>query len=228
MKLFYQFILVSPSLGNLFHKMDRFETAAIFGILTSEILKVFDEILLAISEASADGVMIIFLKRMVIVILIGLLVIHFSIKYITYNFRLRYFPILISLRVRHVIVRLLTFIYILGIIAYTIYRESFCLDFLPHSKDFSAVDEIHLRIVCLYYFLVTRLVKRIVLFSNVALDLLFTAYLQICLISLHFHTVVLNSACVLYLLLMIKNKRTKVNIIIYIFDSLYSSLLFLC
>ena len=133
--------------------MHRYETAAIFGILTSEILKVFDEVLLAIGEASVDGLMIIFLKRIVIVILIGLVVISCFRRFSTNNSRLRYFPILISLRLRNVTVRLLAFAYVFGIIMYTIYRESFCLDFMPHSKDFSVSDEIQLRIVYLFIFL---------------------------------------------------------------------------
>ena len=152
MKLFYQCILVFLSLSNPFHKMHRYETAAIFGLLTSEILKVFDEILVAIGEASVDGLMIVFLKRIVIAILIGLVVIFCFRRFSTYNSRLRYYPILISLRLRHVTVRLLAFAYVLGIIMYTIYRESFCLDFMPHSKAFSVSDEIQLRNVYLYFF----------------------------------------------------------------------------
>ncbi len=49
----------------------RYETAAIFGILTSEILKVFDEILLGISGASDDGVLVKLGKRLIFVIVIG-------------------------------------------------------------------------------------------------------------------------------------------------------------
>ncbi len=56
---------------DLYHKRNRRETAAVFGILTFEILKVFDDVLLAISEASGDGVLVIFLKRIVVVFLIA-------------------------------------------------------------------------------------------------------------------------------------------------------------
>jgi hypothetical protein len=59
------------------------------------------------------------------------------------------------------IVQFLAFIYVTGIIIYTIYRESFCLDFLPHSENVSAWDEIQLRIVCLVHFSSTNLVKKI-------------------------------------------------------------------
>ena len=132
--------------------MHRYETAAIFGLLTSEILKVFDEVLLAVGEASVDGVMIVFLKRIVIVILIGLVAISCFRSFFTYDFRLHYFPILLSLRLRNIIVRFLAFAYVFGIMLYTIYRESFCLDFMPHSKGFSVSDEIQLRNVYLYFF----------------------------------------------------------------------------
>jgi len=50
---------------------NRYEMAAIFGILTFEILKVFDEILLAVSGASIDGVLIKFGKRIVVVVIVG-------------------------------------------------------------------------------------------------------------------------------------------------------------
>ncbi|UJR12020.1 hypothetical protein I4U23_016198 [Adineta vaga] len=118
------------SLANPIDKTNRYKIAAIFGILTSEILIFFDEILLAISGTSNDGIIIILLKRILITMLIGF----------------RYYPILFSLRLQHVIPQFLTFIYIIGIIIYTIIRQSFCLDFLPHSENFSAKDEIQLRI----------------------------------------------------------------------------------
>jgi hypothetical protein len=67
----YQSILGILSPIDLYHKMNRYETAAVFGILTFEILKVFDDVLLAISETSSEGVLVIFLKRIVVVFLIG-------------------------------------------------------------------------------------------------------------------------------------------------------------
>jgi hypothetical protein len=59
---------------------------------------------------------------------------------------------MISLGTQNRIVRFLAFVHVIGMITYTIYRESFCLDFLPQSKDFSALHEIQLRIVGLDHF----------------------------------------------------------------------------
>lgn len=62
-------------------------------------------------------------------------------------FRFRYYPVLISLHIKNPFVKVYSAIYVVIIIAYTIYRESVCLDFLPHSENFSALDEVQLRIV---------------------------------------------------------------------------------
>lgn len=52
--------------------VNRYETSAIFGILTFEILKMFDELLIAKSGSSDDGVIRISLKRILLVFLLGL------------------------------------------------------------------------------------------------------------------------------------------------------------
>ncbi|CAF5023013.1 unnamed protein product, partial [Rotaria sp. Silwood1] len=134
-------LLLSP--GDFYQKVNRFETAAIFGILTFEVLKVFEEILLPANEASDDGVLVKLGKRMVIVVVIGC----------------RYYPILTSLRLRNAFGRFLAFIYVMIIIGYTVYRESFCFDFLPHSQDFSALDEVQLRIKLSTWFIIYGLIS---------------------------------------------------------------------
>ena len=61
-------VILSPS--DLHQTVDRAETVAIFGILTFEILKVFDDVLVAVS-GSADGILTKLGKQILIVILIG-------------------------------------------------------------------------------------------------------------------------------------------------------------
>lgn len=56
---------------DLHRDTDRYKTAAILGILTVEILKVFDEVLRAKSGSSDDGVLVKFGGRIVVVIVIG-------------------------------------------------------------------------------------------------------------------------------------------------------------
>lgn len=67
-------------------------------------------------------------------------------------FRFRYYPVLISLHIKNPFVKIYAAIYVIIIIVYTIYRESVCLDFLPHSENFLALDEVQLRIVNLNSF----------------------------------------------------------------------------
>ncbi len=83
----------------------------------------------------------------------------FSTRCIVYRFRSRYYPTLVSLRLQHPIVHFLAFAHVISIIIYTIYRESLCLDFLPHSENFSELDEVKLRIVGLDHFSETKSVK---------------------------------------------------------------------
>ena len=52
-------------------KTDRWETAAILGVLTFEILKVFDDALLAVTESADDGVLVKLGKKIILVIIIG-------------------------------------------------------------------------------------------------------------------------------------------------------------
>jgi hypothetical protein len=59
---------------------------------------------------------------------------------------------MISLGRQNPVVRFLAFAHVIGIITYKIYRESFCLDFLPQSKNFSTLHEVQLRIVGLDHF----------------------------------------------------------------------------
>ncbi|CAF0753896.1 unnamed protein product [Adineta ricciae] len=143
-----QLKLPSSGLPSLCYPIDiknRYQTAAIFGILTFEILLFFDEVLLAISGTSNDGVMIIFLKRIFLAILIGL----------------RYYPLLLALRLQQTVAQLMAFIYVIGIIAHTIYRESFCLDFLPHSADTSTQEEVQLRLQIGTWFIVYGLIAHL-------------------------------------------------------------------
>ncbi len=70
-KLISQSILGFLSSTDPYYNINRYVAPAIFGILTFEILKFFNEILLSISGGSDDGVLIILLKRIVVVSLIG-------------------------------------------------------------------------------------------------------------------------------------------------------------
>ncbi|CAF1079200.1 unnamed protein product [Rotaria sordida] len=121
-------VLLSPIDSN--KKINRYESAAIFGILTFEILKVFDEVLLTINETSADGVLVKFGKRIFVVIVQGS----------------RYYPVLVSLRLQNTFIRFLAFTYVIGILAYTVYRESVCLDFMPNVANLPERNIVQLRI----------------------------------------------------------------------------------
>lgn len=52
-------------------KTDRAETAAILGILTFEILKVFDDIFLAVSGSADGGILTKLIKQTIIIIVVG-------------------------------------------------------------------------------------------------------------------------------------------------------------
>ena len=136
-------------------KTDRIETAAVLAILTFEILKVFDGLLLAITQSPEDGVLTKLGKQIVVAIVIGLVISLsiFSLQLLL--FRFRYYPILISLRLKDgevqsivlCVIRLFAFVYVFMIVVYTIYRESVCFDFIPQSENFTVADQVLLRIV---------------------------------------------------------------------------------
>ena len=54
-----------------FHTRNRFTTAAVFGILAFEVLKIFEQILLGSWESSNNGVLIEVIMRMAIVMITG-------------------------------------------------------------------------------------------------------------------------------------------------------------
>jgi hypothetical protein len=62
-------------------------------------------------------------------------------------FRLRYYPVLASLQLKHIIARLFVCLYMMGDVAFTIIREGSCTGFLPLSRYNSALDEAKLRMV---------------------------------------------------------------------------------
>ncbi|CAF3145525.1 unnamed protein product [Rotaria sp. Silwood2] len=104
---------------------NRFETAALSGIVMIEVLMALERFLIDISELWSEGVLEQLLARALVPLV----------------YSIRYYPILVSLRQRDPNVRFFAFIYIMGNITYIIIRRCSCMDFLPLSKKFSTFDE---------------------------------------------------------------------------------------
>jgi len=114
-----QFCDGRPSLPmpfNLFDKRQRHIIAAIFGISANEVLKILEELLLRLNTKSVtddEGIIIELLKRIGIVLLIGM----------------RYFPLLISVNIAHPISYLLGLLYTFIDGTYSLIYASYCSHF---------------------------------------------------------------------------------------------------
>ncbi|CAF3528746.1 unnamed protein product [Rotaria sp. Silwood1] len=126
-----------------FRTSNRFTTATIFGILSFEVLKIFEELLFRAADPFNHGVLVEIIERIAIVVLVGL----------------RYYPVLASLQLRNVISRLLICLYVLGDIIFAIVREGSCMGFLPLSRYYSSIEEAKLRMELGTWFIVYGLIK---------------------------------------------------------------------
>ncbi|CAF3629777.1 unnamed protein product [Adineta steineri] len=114
-----QFCHGRPSLPmpfNLFDKRQRHVVAAIFGISANEVLKILEELLVRLNTkhiANDEGIIIELLKRIGIVLLIGM----------------RYFPLLVSVNIPHPIAYGLGLIYTFIDGTYTLIYTSYCSRF---------------------------------------------------------------------------------------------------
>ncbi|CAF1180370.1 unnamed protein product [Rotaria sp. Silwood1] len=126
-----------------FRTSNRFTTATIFGILSFEVLKIFEELLFRAADPFNHGVLVELIERIAIVVLVGL----------------RYYPVLASLQLRNVVSRLLICLYVLGDIIFAIVREGSCMGFLPLSRYYSSIEEAKLRMELGTWFIVYGLIK---------------------------------------------------------------------
>ncbi|CAF3690473.1 unnamed protein product [Rotaria sordida] len=126
-----------------FRTTNRFTTATVFGILSFEVLKIFEELLFSAGDPLNHGVLVELIERIAIVILVGV----------------RYYPVLASLQLRNVISRLFICLYILGDIVFAIIREGSCMGFLPLSRYYSSIEEAKLRMELGTWFIVYGLIK---------------------------------------------------------------------
>ncbi|CAF1214242.1 unnamed protein product [Adineta steineri] len=133
--------LISPI--EPFRIENRFITATVFGILTYEVLKIFEELLFRLDQTFIHGVLIELLVRIGTIILVGF----------------RYYPILASLHLHNVIARFLACLYIIGDVGYTIIREGSCMGFLLYSRQYTAFEEAKLRLELGTWFIVYGLIK---------------------------------------------------------------------
>ncbi|CAF4013125.1 unnamed protein product, partial [Rotaria sordida] len=124
---------------------NRFITAAVFGIIVYAVLKIFEELLFGLHQTLNHGVLIELFIRILTSIILGL----------------RYYPVVASLQLRHIIVRFLTFIYVLCDIVYTIVREGSCMGFLPLSGQYTVLEETKLRVELGSWFIIYGLIKNI-------------------------------------------------------------------
>ncbi|CAF4056133.1 unnamed protein product, partial [Rotaria sordida] len=114
-----QFCHGRPSLPmplNLFDKRQRHVIAAIFGISANEVLKILEEFLIYFNTkylTNNEGIIIELLKRIGIVLLIGM----------------RYFPLLVSINTAHPISYALGLLYTFVDGTYTLIYTSYCLRF---------------------------------------------------------------------------------------------------
>ncbi|CAF1004035.1 unnamed protein product, partial [Didymodactylos carnosus] len=123
---------------------NRFTTAAVFGILAFEVLKIFEELLFSTSDVD-QGVIFKVLQQIGLAILVGC----------------RYYPILASLQLSSATCRCFAFLYVLADIAYTIYREGSCMGLISLPKKFSVLDEATLRLELGTWFIIYGVFKNI-------------------------------------------------------------------
>ncbi|CAF4174761.1 unnamed protein product, partial [Adineta steineri] len=133
--------LISPI--EPFRIENRFVTATVFGILTYEVLKIFEELVFRLDQTFIHGVLIEVLARIGTIILVGF----------------RYYPILASLHLHNVIARFLACLYMIGDVGYTIIREGSCMGFLLYSKQYTAFEEAKLRLELGTWFMIYGLIK---------------------------------------------------------------------
>ncbi|CAF4179026.1 unnamed protein product, partial [Adineta steineri] len=133
--------LISPI--EPFRIENRFITTTVFGILTYEVLKIFEELLFRLDQTFIHGVLIELLVRIGTIILVGF----------------RYYPILASLHLHNVIARFLACLYIIGDVRYTIIREGSCMGFLLYSRQYTAFEEAKLRLELGTWFMIYGLIK---------------------------------------------------------------------
>ncbi|CAF3929328.1 unnamed protein product, partial [Rotaria magnacalcarata] len=140
-----------------FHTVNRFTTAAVFSLLTFEILKLFEELFGSIA-LSRDGVISFFLEYSAVFFLLGL----------------RYYPILVSLQLSNVVNRFFAFLYIAAHVAYTIMRDGSCMHFLSRSQTYSVSEASKLHLELGNWFIIFGLLKNIpyfVLLSYIGAEL---------------------------------------------------------
>ncbi|CAF3884623.1 unnamed protein product [Adineta steineri] len=109
-----------------FETTNRYETASLCGIIMVEILMALEHFFIDLSELWDYGVLRLLFERFLLPFL----------------YSIRYYPIFASLQQKNTYVRFFAFLYMMGIIGYTIIRRSLCMDYLPLSKRFSIYDEV--------------------------------------------------------------------------------------
>ncbi|CAF0844794.1 unnamed protein product [Adineta steineri] len=109
-----------------FETTNRYETASLCGIIMVEILMALEHFFIDLSELWDYGVLRLLFERFLLPFL----------------YSIRYYPIFASLQQKNTYVRFFAFLYMTGIIGYTIIRRSLCMDYLPLSKRFSIYDEV--------------------------------------------------------------------------------------
>ncbi|UJR08770.1 hypothetical protein I4U23_013026 [Adineta vaga] len=114
---------LSPS--EPFETENRYETAALYGIVMLEVLIALEHVFIDITELWNQGVLSLFLVRALIPLL----------------YSIRYYSIFSSLQHRSTCVRFFAFLYIIGNIGYIVIRRSLCMDYLPLSKRFTLYNE---------------------------------------------------------------------------------------
>lgn len=127
---------------------NRYEIAALVGIVMTEIFMALEQFIIDISELWNRGVLMQFWERTFIPLFYrsvncSLLQVFIQVLIL---FSARYYIIFISLSQRNRNVRLLAFIYSMINLMYIIIRRCSCVDFSPPSK-FSIVDQAKHRLV---------------------------------------------------------------------------------
>ncbi|CAF1171105.1 unnamed protein product [Adineta steineri] len=109
-----------------FETTNRYETAALCGVIMVEMLMTLERFFIDLSELWNYGVLRLLFER----------------SLLPFLYSIRYYPIFASLQQKNICVRFFAFLYMMGIIGYTIIRRSSCMDYLPLSKRFSIYDEV--------------------------------------------------------------------------------------
>ncbi|CAF4001555.1 unnamed protein product [Adineta steineri] len=109
-----------------FETTNRYETAALCGVIMVEMLMTLEHFFIDLSELWNYGVLRLLFER----------------SLLPFLYSIRYYPIFASLQQKNICVRFFAFLYMMGNIGYTIIRRSSCMDYLPLSKRFSIYDEV--------------------------------------------------------------------------------------